>query len=57
MIERGNWIFWDYLKEYGIFDEELLEYVGLRDDAPEEVKKSWEEYQKLEEKWRAEGIK
>lgn len=57
MEMRGNWLFWDYLKEYGIFDEERLEYVGLKDDAPEEVKKSWAEYQKLEAKWREEGTK
>ena len=55
MIERGNWIFWDYLEEYGIYDEDGS-LTGFRDDAPEEVKKSWEEYQKLKEKWRAEGI-
>ena len=57
MIERGNWIFWDYLKEYGIYDEEKMEYVGLRDDAPEEVKKSYEEFEKMYNKALAEGIK
>ena len=57
MIDGASFVFWKYLKEYGIFDEELLEYVGFRDDAPEEVKKSWEEYQKLMKQYEIRGFK
>ena len=43
----GNFTFWDYAVDYGIFSEVTGELIGFRDDVPEEVKKSWEEYLKL----------
>ena len=43
----GNFTFWDYAADYGIFSEVTGALIGFRDDAPEEIKKSWEEYLKL----------
>ena len=57
MISGDKFIFWKYLDEYGIYDEELMEYVGLRDDTPDEVKKSWEEYLEFERKNQELGLK
>ena len=48
MIDGSDFAFWDYIDEYGIIDEEEGVVIGLRDDAPEEAKKSWEEFEKLE---------
>ncbi len=50
MTDDSHFIFWKYMEEYGIFDSEDGDFIDFRDDAPEEVKKSWEEYLKLEEK-------
>ena len=41
MIEKP--IFWEYL----IFDEEEGLVIGIKDNAPEEAKKAYEEYNKL----------
>ena len=57
LIEKNKFIFEEYLEEYGIYDEELMEYVGLRDDTPDEVKKSWEEYLEFERKNQELGLK
>lgn len=46
MMERP--IYYDYL----IFDEDGY-WIGIKDDAPEEAKKEWEEHQKIAEQ----GIK
>lgn len=48
--------FWKYADEYGIFNEEDGCIIGFKDDAPEEAKKSWEEYLKDRAKWDEEGL-
>ena len=53
----GNLFFFEYLEEYGIYDEEKMEYVGIKDDAPEEIKKSYREFEQIYSKALAEGIK
>lgn len=47
-------VFWKYVKEYGIFDE-MGTLVGLRDDAPEEAKKSYEDFCRIEKAAAARG--
>lgn len=47
MIEKP--IFWDYL----IFDKEEGSILGIKEDAPQDVKKAYEEHLKLKRK----GIK
>ena len=56
LIEENKFVFGKYLEQYGIYDENLLEYVGFRDDAPDEAKKSWEEYQKFRAEMHSQGI-
>ena len=56
MLMEHEYIFWEYIEDYGIFNEKG-DLVSFQDDAPEEVKKSWEEYRKRAEVWKAEGIK
>lgn len=49
MTDDSHFIFWKYIDKYGVVDEKKGELIGFSDDAPEEVKKSWEEFLKLEE--------
>jgi len=50
--------YWDYLEKYGIYDE-IEGYVGIRDDAPDDVKKAFNEdlaqKKKIREKSKKEG--
>ena len=55
LIDCTKYIFIQYVKEYGIYDEDGC-LVGMKETAPEEVKKSFEEYQKKREEWEAMGI-
>lgn len=43
----GDFAFWDYAVEYGIFSEATGELIGFRDDAPAEAKDSWAEAKKI----------
>ena len=56
MISETDFIFWKYVLEYGVFDERG-NVVGVREDAPKEIKQSWEEYQKTEALAREKGLK
>ena len=61
MISGDKFIFWKYSNEYGVRrggdDVDAGELIGFRDDAPEEVKKSWEEYLEFERKNQELGLK
>lgn len=61
MEDGTKFIFMKYVAEYGIFRNDGSigdgDLIGFKEDAPAEVKKSWAEYQKLQAKWREEGIK
>lgn len=41
--------------DYGVFDDSGL--IGIRDDAPEEMKKAYAEFMKAKEEAAKEGIK
>lgn len=43
MLASDSYLFMDYDEEYGIFRNDG-ELIGFREDAPEEVKRSWEKY-------------
>ncbi len=47
MISGKDFLFWQHIDEYGVFDD-FGNLVGIKEDSPEEIKKSWEEYQKVE---------
>lgn len=54
-IPEREYVFWKYLRAYGIFNEKG-DLIGFKKEAPEEVKKSWQEYLKAREKWLEEGV-
>lgn len=56
IISGSDFVFWEYIDQYGVFDERG-DLVGVKRDAPEEIKASWEEYQKVEAEARAKGLK
>lgn len=61
MIRGDAFLFMKYEDEYGVFrndgDVDDGELIGFRDDAPEEVKKSWEEYLAFVKQCEERGLK
>ena len=49
MLEPQKWF------EYAIFDEDGV--CGIKDNAPDEIKKEYEQYLELQEKTKKEGIR
>ncbi len=60
MLTSDSYLFIKYADEYGIIRNDGSihsgELIGVRDDAPEEVKKSWEEFLKNRERDRELGL-
>ena len=43
MIDANKYKFFDYILEYGIFDEDG-NIIGIKENAPLEIKESYEEF-------------
>ena len=56
MISGTDFIFWKYIRKYGVFNERG-DVVGIKEYAPKEIKVSWKEYQKNEAEARKKGLK
>ena len=58
-IEKGMYEFWEYdlyfFEEYCIYNE-YGDLIGVKDDAPNDFKKAFEEYMEQEKKYQAESL-
>ena len=59
-MDPDRYLFTKYTDKYGIRCNDgsihTGELIGFRDDAPEEAKKSWEEYLQDRARWDEEGL-